>query len=51
MRNLTRVLIFDVAVPVAIIVGLVLIGVMLEWPLWWVSVCSMLCRSSPRRSC
>lgn len=43
MRNLTRVLIFDVAVPVAIIAGLVLIGVMLEWPLWWVSVCSMLC--------
>lgn len=43
MRNLTRVLIFDVAVPLAIIAGLVLIGVMLEWPLWWVSVCSMLC--------
>lgn len=43
MRNLTRVLIFDVAVPLAIVAGLVLIGVMLEWPLWWVSACSMLC--------
>ncbi len=43
MKNLTRVLVFDVAVPLVIIAGLVTIGVMLGWPLWWVSVCSMLC--------
>lgn len=43
MRNLARVLAFDVAVPIAIIAGLLTIGVMLGWPLWWVSVCSILC--------
>lgn len=43
MRNLWRVFAFDVLAPVAAIAGLVLIGVMLGWPLWWVSVCSMLC--------
>ena len=43
MNNRIRVLIFDIALPLLIIGGLVAIGVMLGWPLWWVSVCSMLC--------
>lgn len=43
MRNLARVLAVDVAVPLAAIAGLLAIGVMLGWPLWWVSLCSMLC--------
>jgi len=43
MRNLARVLAFDVAAPLAAISALLIIGVMLEWPLWWVSVCSVLC--------
>lgn len=43
MRNRSRVLVFDVALPLVIIAGLVSIGMMLDWPLWWVSVCSMLC--------
>lgn len=43
MSNRIRVLIFDIALPLLIIGGLVVIGVMLSWPLWWVSVCSMLC--------
>lgn len=43
MRNLARVLAFDVAAPVAAVGALLMIGVMLGWPLWWVSVCSILC--------
>lgn len=43
MRNLARVLAFDVAAPVAAVAGLLAVGVVLGWPLWWVSVCSMLC--------
>jgi hypothetical protein len=43
MRNLARVLAFDVATPLAAIGALLAIGVVLGWPLWWVSVCSMLC--------
>lgn len=43
MRNLARVLGFDVAAPLAAIGALLVIGVMLGWPLWWVSVCSILC--------
>lgn len=43
MRNRFRVLAFDVAAPLAAIAGLLAIGVMLSWPLWWVSVCSVLC--------
>ncbi|MEI7546207.1 MAG: hypothetical protein WCJ53_15450 [Mycobacteriaceae bacterium] len=43
MRNLARVLAFDIGAPVAAISALLIIGVMLEWPLWWVSVCSILC--------
>ena len=43
MRNLARVVAFDIGAPVAAISALLIIGVMLEWPLWWVSVCSILC--------
>lgn len=43
MRNRWRVLAFDIAVPVAAIAALLLIGVFLDWPLWWVSACSILC--------
>ncbi|MBS1691607.1 MAG: hypothetical protein JST91_05230 [Actinobacteria bacterium] len=43
MRNLVRVLAFDILAPAATIAALVYIGVVLQWPLWWVSVCSILC--------
>ena len=43
MRNVLRVLAFDVAAPLGAIAGLLAIGVMLDWPSWWVAVCSMLC--------
>lgn len=43
MRNAARVLAFDVAAPSAAIGALLMIGVMLGWPLWWVSLCSILC--------
>ncbi len=42
MRNLWRVFAFDVAAPLATVVGLLAIGVVLGWPLWWVSACSIL---------
>ena len=43
MRNRLRVLAFDIAAPLAAIAALVFIGIALAWPLWWVSVCSVLC--------
>jgi hypothetical protein len=43
MRNRLPVLAFDILAPLAAIAGLVYIGVTLAWPLWWVSVCSVLC--------
>jgi hypothetical protein len=43
MRNRWRVLAFDILAPVAAVVALVFIGIALAWPLWWVSVCSVLC--------
>lgn len=43
MSNRLRVLLFDVLAPLAAIVALVYIGAALAWPLWWVSVCSVLC--------
>jgi hypothetical protein len=43
MRNRWRVLAFDVLAPAAVIAALVYIGIALAWPLWWVSVCSVLC--------
>lgn len=43
MRNLARVLAFDVAAPLISVGALLAVGVVLGWPMWWVSVCSMLC--------
>ncbi|MCX2931848.1 hypothetical protein ORI20_16320 [Mycobacterium sp. CVI_P3] len=43
MRNSARVLAFDIAAPLAAVGALLAVGVVLSWPLWWVSVCSMLC--------
>lgn len=41
-RTLWRVLAIDIAAPLAAIGGLLLTGLMLDWPLWAVSVCSVL---------
>lgn len=41
-RTLWRVLAFDIVAPLAAIGGLLLVGLMLDWQLWWVSVCSVL---------
>jgi hypothetical protein len=43
VRNRWRVLAFDILAPLAAIAGLIYIGMGLGWPLWWVSVCSVLC--------
>lgn len=43
MRNRLRVLAFDVLAPAAAVAALIYIGIALAWPLWWVSVCSVLC--------
>ena len=43
MRNRLRVLAFDIAAPVAAIAALLFIGIAMGWPLWWVSVASVLC--------
>ena len=43
MRNLWRVLAFDAAAPLAAIAALVFIGIAMDWPLWWVSLASVLC--------
>ncbi len=43
MRNRLRVLAFDIAAPLAAIAALIYIGVALAWPLWWVSLASVLC--------
>ncbi len=40
MRNLWRLLAFDILAPLAAIAALLAIGVVLDWPLWWVSACS-----------
>lgn len=42
MRNMLRVLAFDVAAPLGAVAALVIIGIVLSWPLWWVSLCSVL---------
>ncbi|BAX90552.1 hypothetical protein [Mycobacterium shigaense] len=42
MRNLWRLLAFDIVAPLATIGALLMIGVVLGWPLWWVSACSVL---------
>jgi hypothetical protein len=41
-RNLFRVALFDILAPLAGIGGLLAIGFVLDWPVWWISVCSML---------
>ena len=43
MRNRLRVLAFDIAAPLAAIAALVFIGMAMGWPLWWVSLASVLC--------
>ncbi len=43
MRNALRVAAFDVAAPVAAVCALLYIGIVMAWPLWWVSACSVLC--------
>jgi hypothetical protein len=43
MRNAWRVLAFDIVAPLAAIAALVLIGMGLAWPRWWVSASSVLC--------
>jgi hypothetical protein len=42
MRNAWRVLAFDVAAPLGAIAALLVIGIVLGWPSWWVSACSVL---------
>jgi hypothetical protein len=42
MRNGLRLLAFDIVAPLAAILALLAIGVVLAWPLWWVSACSVL---------
>ena len=42
MRNIWRLLAFDIAGPLAAIAALWMIGAILGWPLWWVSACSVL---------
>lgn len=42
MRNAWRVLAFDVAAPLTAIAALLAIGYVLVWPLWWVSLASVL---------
>ena len=43
MRNRLRVLAFDIAAPLAAIAALIYIGMAMGWPLWWVSLASVLC--------
>jgi hypothetical protein len=43
MRNIWRVLAFDIVAPLAAIAALLLIGLVLGWPKWWVAVCAALC--------
>ncbi|MCV7051552.1 hypothetical protein H7H82_13280 [Mycobacterium heidelbergense] len=42
MRSLWQVLTFDIATPPITIAALLMIGVALRWPVWWVSACSVL---------
>lgn len=42
MRNVWRLLAFDIVAPLAAIAALLAIGVVLGWPLWWVSACTAL---------
>jgi hypothetical protein len=42
MRNIWRLAMFDVLAPLVAIIGLLAIGIVLGWPVWWVSACSAL---------
>jgi hypothetical protein len=42
MTNIWRLFAFDIAAPLAAVAALLMIGVVLGWPLWWVSACSVL---------
>jgi hypothetical protein len=42
VRNIWRLLAFDIVAPLAAIGALLAIGLVLGWPLWWVSACSVL---------
>lgn len=42
MRNIWRLLAFDVVAPLAAVAALLAIGIVLGWPLWWVSGCTAL---------
>jgi hypothetical protein len=42
MRNLWRLLAFDIMAPLAAIAALLMIGFVVAWPLWWVSACTVL---------
>ncbi len=43
MRNLWRLVAFDIVGPLIALAALLMIGVFLGWPLWWVATCSVLC--------
>lgn len=43
MINRLRVLGFDVLAPLTAIAALLMIGLILGWPRWWVAACAMLC--------
>ncbi|MGK2867052.1 MAG: hypothetical protein ACSLFA_10515 [Mycobacterium sp.] len=43
MNNRLRVLAVDILAPLAAIAALVFIGSALDWPRWWVAVCTALC--------
>jgi hypothetical protein len=42
MRNIWRLLAFDILAPLAAIGALLAIGLVLGWPRWWVAACSVL---------
>lgn len=43
MRNSWRVFAFDLAAPLAAVAALLMIGYALDWRVWWVAVCAVLC--------
>jgi hypothetical protein len=43
MRNAWRLFAFDVAAPLAGMAALLTIGYVLDWRVWWVAVCAVLC--------
>lgn len=42
-RNVVRVILFDVLAPLVTVLALVMLGVILDWPIWWVVVCTAAC--------